>query len=182
MCEQGLVTLYEARSGDTLMFKGKGLVFGIFNFLLCIFEKRWRQIPRELRPWHLGKVTSAQTDGLFVLEGTSPCCREHFYYFSELRGKACVARWLKTPIPKDRWEIYNKEFIGKKYDVPVYFWTMAQYLIRHYWNKCIPRLLDDRYTCWELVQSIDCDEGEPWGSKYDCVMITDFPLIYKLGV
>jgi len=46
--------------------------------------------------------------------------------------------------------------LGKRDDIAIYFWTSLQYILRHYFNRRIPRLLDDRQAlqrraaCWRI--------------------------------
>jgi len=63
--------------------------------------------------------------------------------------------------------------INKKYDVAIYFFTALAIIIRHYFNRPIPKLLDQRYSCWELVQEFSIEMGKPILSRYDVVVIVD---------
>ena len=60
------------------------------------------------------------------------------------------------------------------YDVAVYFFTMLQYLILHFFNHPIPRLLDNRYACWELAFFFAREMGKPIQSIHKYPVITDF--------
>ena len=73
---------------------------------------------------------------------------------------------------------FRCDYIGKPYDVAIYFWTGLAILIRHFFNHPIPKLLNDRFCCWELVQEFSEAMGKPIQSKYDVIIISD--LIKKL--
>lgn len=171
------IPLSQAKPGDTVLFKGNGPLFAFFNFALSTYIPKWRRL--KWKPWHMGKLWGKTPEGWFVMEAWTPISRLQYYSNAELEQRAKVVAWL-GPLDADFKMKCEQQYLHKPYDVTVYFWTMAQYFVRHYWNRVIPRLLDDRYTCWELVQSIDCDAGKGWGSKYDCVMITDFPPLYEI--
>ena len=63
--------------------------------------------------------------------------------------------------------------INKRYDVAVYFWTALAIIIRHYFNRPIPKLLDNRFSCWELVQEFTTHCGKPVLSRYDVIILPD---------
>lgn len=164
--------MYDYRVGDTILFKGQGPLFAIFSLLLSLIVPAWRQL--AWKPWHMARAVRKVPGGWLLFDALVDGVRERFYTDEQLTARTRWYPWLKA-IPSQE---YFAEFIqahdGKAYDVGIYFWTMAQYIFRHFWNRCIPRLLDDRYTCWELQDEFDDGLGEPWNAPYDCVMIVDF--------
>jgi hypothetical protein len=158
--------------GDIVLFRGKGFVFSIFNVLLCLLDIFWRKQPKP-RYWHMGIAWFQDRYGWYLIEGYAPVVRLHYYSHIELEHTKRFS-WLgKSPSEKFK-RSFEKKYLGKKYDVAIYFWTMLAYLIRHYWNRRIPRLLDNSYTCWELGDAF-CDElNKPWQDEFDCVILTDF--------
>jgi hypothetical protein len=162
----------DLKVGDIVLFRGKGFVFSVFNALLCLLDSFWRSQPKP-RYWHMGIAWQKGGGGWIILEGYSPSVRVHFYTHKELQNTLWFS-WLdKTPTDSFQKKFYKK-YIGKKYDVAIYFWTMFQYLIRHYFNRRIPRLLDDRFTCWELGDAFADELDKPWQDEYDCVLLQDF--------
>jgi len=136
---------------------------------LKLFERWW-----DGWGWHLSIAWKKAGNGWYILEATGDGVEVNFYRNKYLFTDTRIYQWFATPPTRKVMDKFYREHIGKKYDVAIYFWTALQYLFRHFWNKRIPRLLDDRYTCWELVFEF-CDEmGKPLGSKYDCPIITDF--------
>ncbi len=157
----------EIRAGDVIVFKGEGYIFRLCSLLFSVLDSSWRK--RDWKPWHVAFLTQmdsiiceATAKGvvltpLFKYEGKEWRC---YRWFSESPRDIDIARFLGY-------------YYGKKYDVLLYFWTLVQYIFRHYWNRPIPRLLDDRFTCWELVASFAEDMGKPLQSKYDCPTLPD---------
>jgi hypothetical protein len=84
-----------------------------------------------------------------------------------------VYRWLNREPTDAQIQSYLNDVLGKRYDVAIYFWTSLQYILRHYFNRRIPRLLDDRYTCWENLCEFYEAMGKRIVSRFDCPMITD---------
>jgi hypothetical protein len=157
----------QIRAGQIVLFKGKGLVFSILSLLIAIVDSNWRG--RKWKPWHCGILWRKDTGGWYVFEGYAPRSRLHFYANADLKD-ARFYNWVPF-YPKA--EVFLETHIDKPYDVAIYFWTGVQYLIRHYLNHRIPRLLDDRYTCWELISEYASFMGKPVQSRFDCPMIPD---------
>lgn len=151
---------------------GGGPVFGFFNALLSILYSRWRK--RDWKPWHMSVPIQRVSDGWFVMEGASPRSRIHFYSFEELdKTKVRAYRWLDKKPSDELLSAFMTNYLGKQYDVEIYFWTALQYLVRRFWNRRIPRLLDDKYTCWEFACEWAEANNKPFQSKYDCPFIID---------
>jgi len=150
------------RVGDILVFKGEGLLYEILSRLLKLFEWQW-----DRWGWHTA----------FVVYGGQMCeSKAQGICLSPIKcdpQNVRVYRWFDKPPNPQKVNAYLTSHLGKRYDVAIYFFTMLQYLIRHFWNRRIPRLLDDRYTCWENVSQF-CDfMGKPLQSEYDCPLLPD---------
>ena len=157
------------KPGDTLLFRGSGLLFHFFNLLLNLLDPRWRR--RTFKPWHTAILLRPHQDGWVILEGTYPHSQPRFVPRKVLSAQCRFLPWMRqAPLPTEL-IAFEQQYTGKKYDILIYFWTMAQYLFRHYWNRSIPNLLDDRYTCWELVGEWYDFVCDPIHSKYDCIII-----------
>jgi len=153
------------------LHEGGGPVFKFINFILCLVNKRWRK--RLWKPWHISVPVKKTMTGWWVMEGASPKSRIHWYSNEYIARRVRAYHWLDV-VPNDETiQSFFASYIGKQYDVQVYWWTALQYLVRHFLNRRIPRLLDDRYTCWELACEWAEANGKPMTSKYDCPMITD---------
>jgi hypothetical protein len=161
----------DARPGDAVIFKGQGPVFEVLSFLLCLSDISWRK--RDWKPWHTAFICRRETDG-----GAAICeslgSGVQITPLSRYPAEAYrIYRWLPAEPAAEKMEGYLQKTLGKDYDAAVYLWTALQYLARHYLNRRIPRLLDDRFTCWENLCNFYEDMGKPVTSKFDCPMITD---------
>jgi hypothetical protein len=152
---------------DIVEFKREGLASTILGAVLKVFCPSW-----DGWGWHLAIAWEKAYDGWIIFESTGSGVGLNLHYQKELSKKTRCYGWLDCLDEKKMNESYQNH-IGKKYDVAVYFWTAAQYLFRHFWNRRIPRLLDDRFTCWELVSEFCEEMGKPIESKYDCPMLPD---------
>jgi len=152
--------------GDIIVFKGSGLVFKILSRLLRFFEKHW-----DGWGWHMAYITRISMRGeVTIAESIGSGVRR-----SPLTGKTqyrCYT-WLEE-VNQRKLQAFTSKHLGENYDVAVYFWTMLQYLILHFFNHQIPRLLDNRYTCWEFVFLMTREMGKPIQSLHRYPFLTDF--------
>jgi len=160
----GNIILFERNKHDKIAF--------ILTKLLKLFYKNY-----DGWGWHMGIVASRTTDGndYWILEATWPTSK--LTLLSQM-GKYRSYQWLDVINMNKHYEFVNSH-IGKKYDILLYPWTTIQYLFRHYWNKPIPRLLDDRFTCWELATEYCEFMGKRMVSKYDCPILPE--IVTKLN-
>ena len=134
----------DIKVGDIICFKGKGPVFTILSFLLSLCDSGWRKL--KWKPWHMSILWQIDTLGCWILEATAPWVIINHYFWEDLKSKTRFYHWLdKEPTRAEMDKFYNGHY-EKAYDVVIYFWTSLQYLIRHFFNHRIPRLLDDRFT------------------------------------
>lgn len=164
------IELRDARCGDLVLFKGKGLIFSVLSFILCLFDCKWRRL--KWKPWHVGFLTfnnygywelcESLKQGIKLTELSDYDPKDYRIY-----------RWFHTPPTKNLILEYLGSHLHKRYDIAVYFWTGLSYLFRHFWNRPIKYLLDDRYTCWENVYHFADHCKKPICSDYDCPMIND---------
>ena len=157
--------------GYIVEFKRKGLLPAILSKILRLFERDW-----DGWGWHLAIVweESKLSDGWYILEALINGVEINYYSNEYLSDNARIYKWLEKAPTKKALARFLQSHITRKYDVGIYIWTTLQYLMRHYFNRKIPRLLDERYTCWELVFEFCEEMGKPISSKYDCPLVTDF--------
>ena len=160
---------------NVVEFKRKGPTSFILGSLLKLFTPSW-----DKWGWHLAIAWERVFDGWMILEALSGGVQVKFHSDKELMATTRNYKWL-TNTDELTAHALLKEFQGKKYDVAVYFFTALAIIIRHYFNRPIPKLLDSSYTCWELVQEFCCEMGRPICSKYDVVIITDMIEALKTG-
>lgn len=155
-------------NGDIVVFKRQGFVSGVIGWLIQRFEKDW-----DGWGWHMAiAVEYHKTKGWLIAESI---------------GKGVTLSWLDCydrPFKSYNW--FNKEIsaykirrfladrAGCRYDVSVYIFTLLQYLVLHWFNHPLPRVLDRKYTCWELVFEFCREMGKPIQAPHKYPMITDF--------
>jgi hypothetical protein len=156
--------------GDILVFKGNGFIYRVLGSILKLFDPSW-----DGWGWHVGFATTKSTsEGCVVCEALASGVQENFYTPDKFTSdKVRVYRWIKPPPSEVKVQDFIEKHVGKKYDVAIYLWTALQYLLRHYWNRRIPKLLDHRFSCWELLGEFCDDMDKPIVSKYDVIIITD---------
>lgn len=125
--------------------------------------------------WHLAIAWEKSTieDSWYILEARQDGVEINLYPTLFLKSQTRMYQWLDKQPTKKQLKSFLGTHLGNKYDVTIYFWTSFQYLIRHFFNHRIPRLLDNRYTCWELVFEFCEAMGKPISSIYDCPIIAD---------
>jgi len=157
----------EMRPGDILIFRRakRDYIGLVFSLLIKLFYPNW-----DMWGWHMAYVIGPDLNDWIIGEATWPCVRRN--HLSQM-GEHRVYRWFSVPLPQSDIESFTSRHIGAKYDILLYPWTLAPYLVRHFWNKPVPRLLDDRFTCWEYVCEFVEAMGKPIVSKYDCPLIAD---------
>lgn len=152
--------------GDIIVFKGSGTAFKLLSRLLRLFEREW-----DGWGWHLAYITRISAHGeVTIAESVGSGVRR-----SPLTGKNQyrVYTWLDD-VNQRKLQAFTTKHLGESYDVAVYFWTMLQYLVLHFFNHQIPRLLDNRYTCWEFVFLMAREMGSPIQSLHRYPFLTDF--------
>lgn len=162
------------KRGYIVEFKRGGFVSKFLGSILKLFERDW-----DGWGWHLGIAWGDDFNGWYVLEALSGGVEMNYYSDEYLRENTRVWKWFDKPPLKKKMGKFLLDHINENYDVGVYFWTLAQYLIRHYFNRRIPRLLDNRWTCWELAFWFCREMGKPIQSIYDCPLISDAIRVFK---
>ena len=165
-----MTAISEVRPGYLLEHKGGKFpsVSWFLSRLLKVFERDWNGWG-----WHLSIAWLQGFDGWYILEATSDGVQMNFYDNDYLFHDTRIYKWFDEPPSLVARELFYQQHIGKRYDVAIYFWTGLAILIRHYFNRPIPKLLDQRYSCWELIQEFSTEMGKPIVSRYDVVIITD---------
>lgn len=158
----------EMKPGDMIEFKRRGFMAWFLGGLLRLFERDW-----DGWGWHVAITWQRSATGWYILEAVARGVTINFYSNIYLAENTRFHTWLDDNPDDAMMKTFLQGHIGKRYDVAIYPWTAAQYLVRHYFNRRIPRLLDDRYTCWELAAAFYDYMGKPVHSKYDCPMLPD---------
>lgn len=159
----------EIKAGDILIFKRKGVVSGALGWVLRRFERWW-----DGWGWHMAIAWQKGRFGYWILEAAAEGVRVNLIRDDLLKTDIRAYRWLDEPPADEEMEKFMVNNLDCGYDVTVYFWTMIQYLVLHFFNHSISRILDNRYTCWELAFFFTRKMGKPIQSVHKYPMITDF--------
>lgn len=154
--------------GDVFLYKRGGFTATILGGLLKLLNPSW-----DGWGWHLAICTGRYLGGFEVLEALGGGVTLNKVDEHRLGSDIRVYRVMQNEPSLAAVQELNKVFIGRPYDVAIYFWTALAIIIRHYVNRPIPKLLDNRYSCWELAQEWLCHFGIELCSPYDVVIITD---------
>ena len=170
--------------GDIVVFKGEGFLFKVLSGILCLFDSEWRR--REFKGWHVAFVSRFWDNHPIICEALAGGVTENFL---ETDRELKVYQWFDYPVdPHD----FVDSHMGKKYDVAVYFHTMIQYLLLkgvewfqkkfipwHEFTISLPRILNDRYTCWENTFWFCRAMGKPI-QESEGLSATRYPMITNL--
>ncbi len=160
------------RRGDLVLFRGQGFLFSVLGFLVGLFDSAWRKY--SPKPWHCAvvvKTVENEPPLYYISEAWYPKVRER--QFDPTTEKCTIYRWLDTEPSYTEVDRFLGITEGCSYDVMIYFITALTYLVRHLYNKTIPRLLDDRFSCWEYLADFTFFSGKPLQAFYDVPFITD---------
>lgn len=166
----------ELKTGTLLCWRGDGFLFQLLSSVLSIFDSTWRN--RTWKPWHMAMIVGrTQTNDWRVFEATMPRTRTMpLSTLEKIYGQDYRAyEWFALELPQDAVDKWVADRQGAKYDVLIYFLTIAQYLIRKWTKKQMPRLLDEAYDCWELAEEFCECFGRPW--KYTHSNLHCYPMI-----
>ena len=166
--EQASVQL---QPGDIIIFKSNmhNSISRAFNWGLHLLEKNW-----DRWGWHTGYISEIMPDGSIITaeslqhEGV----RTVIYPCLEALGEVRVYRWLDT-LDVSALRDFTLEHVGSPYDVACYLWTSIQRLFVAISHRLLPRKIDDRYTCWELVCAMARSMQKPLQPIEQYPIITD---------
>jgi len=162
----------QIRPGDIVEFKGSGLVFNLLSPVIKLCFRDWNRWG-----WHLA-IVSHKLNGDWMI-------------FEELGTGAQISKLSNTPIENlrfYRWfdvePDYNhiidfeETYQGEAYDVQLYFWTAIQYFAMRLFHRRVNKILNHRWTCWELVCEFCGKMGKPLVPLMVCPILPD--LLRKL--
>ena len=156
--------------GDVIAFPGNGLIFKVLSRILWLFNRWW-----DRKHWHLAIAWESAESGWWVMEADAKGVQINFKP-DEVLNKCKILSFLKKVPGKKKRKQFKDSHLGLSYDAAVYFLTMIQYLVLHFFNRPLPRILDNRFTCWELAEEWCVFNGKPWttwGRTHKYPIITD---------
>lgn len=169
----GIIIYDHLRAGDFILTQGQGWLFRMVSCFLNIVEPTWRQL--VFKPLHMAFVMDG---GGSIFEGYFPEARTR--HISDLApGSYRVYRWFPEPLDPGRVALFVNSRMGTRYDIDCYFWTFWYYLLRGLVR--IPRIINNRFTCWEICADLALWFGRPWHDMYSYPLITNFLKAMKRG-
>jgi len=154
---------------DIVEFKRKGFMSWFLGGLLKLFNPSW-----DGYGWHLAILWQPGYDGWYILEATGQGVRKNWYDRTYLQKNTRIWSWLDEAPLDGYMKTFLARHINKRYDVAVYIHTLVQYLLLraiewfqktfipwHKFNISLPRVLNNRWTCWEIVFWFCRDMGKP---------------------
>ena len=135
--------------GDILIFKRneRSRTSRILGWVVKHLEHDW-----DGWGWHMGYVRCVGEDGsIDTVESLRGQGVEDVRYptFGDL-GEVRIYRWFDG-LDDELLESFTNMHMGEDYDIACYFWTSLQRLLVPVTHHLIPRIINNRYTCWELV-------------------------------
>jgi len=165
---------YRPKISDIIIFKGEGFTFKFLSRLLKLFEKDW-----DRWGWHMTFISGRnEVTGWMICEMLADGLNfTPLYKYNNRNYK--VYRWFDIEPTGHQMRAWIERNINARYDIIQYPWTMIAFLLRRYFNKPIPKLLNNMWTCWESIFALGYEFGKEIPSKYDCETITDFLKVVK---
>jgi hypothetical protein len=158
--------------GDLLLFKRDpdDKVSGLLARFLARIDRFW-----DGWGWHMAYVYDVPTDGSIIVAEAKIGRGVQLtkYADRDSLGDVRVYRWIDSLISSEL-ESYTKKHMGCAYDMACYFWTGLQIVIGQLLGFSIPRINNNKYTCWELV----CDMTHYMGKPLQPVRI--YPIITEM--
>ena len=154
--------------GYILIFKGQGFIFRVLSWLLKQFEKGY-----VAWGWHLAiAVEYHKQKGWLIAESIAGGVT--LSWLDQKKQHFRSYKWFDQHIHSSEVRRFIADRAGCSYDVGCYFWTMLQYLVLHFLNHSLPRVLNRRYSCWELIFEFCREMGKPLQPLHRYPLISDF--------
>jgi len=137
------------KPGDILIFKRNvnNWISRVLSWALRLLESSW-----DRWGWHTGYVSKVLPDGTIITVESviRKGVQTVMYPTLESLGDVRVYRWIDES-SLNALETFTEKHVGRRYDLACYLWTGIQRISLQFLGYCIPRKLNDKYTCWELV-------------------------------
>jgi hypothetical protein len=160
------VPINEARHGDILIFRRRGIVAAALSWIIQrIKEPKW-----DRWGWHMCPVVAPDT----YLDATFPRLKLSKISDALAAGREIRCYRLLNREPEQALtDHFISDHLGKPYDCLIYLWTALAKLLRP-WIP-VPRIINRFYDCWETAY----DALDYWGfdmdaSEWEYPFITDF--------
>ena len=171
-------TLKEALPGDCVEFKREGKWNSADLYLARLLK--WFRPKWDMWGWHVALITEYQPGtGWMILDTNMKEVNEvplSNYKDKEFR----VWRWLDEPPSPSKMAEYVFKHTGEKYDVMIYFYTLAWAICREKFGFEIPRILDKSWSCWETPTWMWLRMGKELIPEADYPLLSDITSKCKL--
>ena len=159
------------RPGDILIFKrnARNRSARVLGWVMHRMEHDW-----DGWGWHTGYVSRVLPDGgIETVESLRGTGVENVRYpgFGDL-GEVRIYRWFDE-LDDELLEAFTMMHLGQGYDIACYFWTSLQKILAQFTHRLIPRIINDRYTCWELVCDLARAMDKPLQPPEEYPLIAD---------
>jgi hypothetical protein len=173
-----LINEKDIQPGTQVLCDARGLLATVVSVLMWLFIPYWRTIKRK--PFHVGFISRKDPNkGWMMCEAIAGGIVETSLKNYDTQYMAFY-QWFDTPPSEDCINRYLKDHLGCKYDVLIYFWTIAAEFASILFRRNIGRWDNDSYDCWENLEEFDELCGKPLCKAHRTIMITDF--CRELGV
>jgi len=157
--------------GDLLLFSRnpENKIAGILARFLRRLDRLW-----DGWGWHMAYVYDAPIDGSIIIAEAKISIGVQLIKYADHKslGDVRAYRWIDSLILSEL-KTYTQMHMGCTYDMACYFWTGLQLLVRRLFGILIPRINNNKYTCWELVCDMTQSMGKPLQPVEVYPVITD---------
>jgi hypothetical protein len=158
------IPLEEARVGDIILYKGQGFLYQSLSWLIHILKERnW-----DRWGWHLAPIVKDN----MILDAQFPKLKMTNYWEQVHAGREVMAyRIFEKQPSKTKVNKFVESHVGCPYDIAVYLFTAIAYFFRPKFD--VPRLINRRYTCWEITFEFADEMGIDICDSYNYPFVTD---------
>ena len=172
-----LVPKEKVRVGCVVEFQRDFSFFSVPGFaggLMKLLNRKWNGYG-----WHVGWVTGINPIRIVEAIGFGVHERPIDKFYEKRNYRFWDILPESIPTEEQVTDVLDA-YEGKPYDFLAYFWTAMLYLGRHYINRPLPSVLNDKYMCWELIYDICRYVGYPLAANdYDCPTLTELNLVCR---
>ncbi len=149
------------KPGSIILFKGKGFLYEILSRLIKMKHPEW-----DRWGWHMALVVDYHKSyGWMLAEAMADGVG--YGWLKQKSSKWRVVNWCGD-VPAIEVRRFAADRMGCKYDVMAYIWTALQEIMPWF-----PRIVNNRYTCWELVYEFCREMGCAVQKPHKYPVITD---------
>ena len=195
------VSIDEIKEGTNVAFAQGGFIGPVLSTVLCAFDPTWRKVKPKF--WHVGFIVERKTilkamkknPAILDFCDGDPSCMCGFceWWICESLSngisltplskydpaKLRFFNIIKKQPTHDKVAEYLADFVGRPYDVLVYFWNVGAELLEKIGIKlgCWNNL---SFMCWENLSTFMSYIDEPIVTDYEHIMCSDFAKAWSI--